>query len=92
MFTKHHFIAFFIFVIIFGGAAWLYPTWADYHRAKRRLVITRRDVRQQEMHNDSLREDIRRLKTESLSWERVARDKFGWCRKGEKVYEFKNGR
>ena len=89
MFSKHHVIALGIFVIIFGGGAWLYPTLNEYRLVKRRLIEKRHEVRQQEICNDDLSEDIHALKTDDYAIERVARDKFGYCRPNEKVYEFK---
>jgi cell division protein FtsB len=89
MFSKHHVIALGIFVIIFGGGAWLYPTWNEYRLVKRQLIEKRRDVREHEIRNDDLREDIHSLKTDNRAVERVARDRLGYCRPNEKVYEFK---
>lgn len=89
MFSKHHVIALGIFVIIFGGGAWLYPTWNEYRLVKRQQIEKHREVREQEIRNDDLREDIHALKTDDRAIERVARDRLGYCRPNEKVYEFK---
>ena len=89
MFSKHHVIAFGIFVIIFGGGAWLYPTLNEKRRVTRRLLEKRREVRRQEIRNDNLSKEIHALKTDNRVIEHVARDKFGYCRPNEKVYDFK---
>lgn len=88
MLNKHILIALFVFFIFVGGAVWLLPAWGEYQRTKVRLLEQQEEVQQEQIRNERLRQEIDRLKTDDRAKERVARNKFGWCKENEKVYDF----
>ncbi len=88
MFNKHCLIALFIFFIVVAGGVWLLPPYQEYRRTRGSLVLKRREVRQNQREKEKLREEILRLQTDDRAVERVARDKFSWCKPNEKVYDY----
>ena len=72
------------------AASLVYPSYLDYKKTQRQLYELDQKLLQQQRKNEELLEKAHDLKTNPKSVERVARDKFGWSRPGEKVYDFSN--
>ena len=64
------------------------PVYFDYNRTKLAIAEIERSLAEQRQEALSLRREITDLREDSKAIERVAREKFGWCRDGEKIYHF----
>lgn len=83
----------YVFVMLFAalmiaGALFLLPVYRDYRAAKQDLVEVERKLTDQKERIVKMRREITRLKTDYRAIERVARERFGYCRDGEKIYHF----
>ena len=78
-----------IIVVLFVAAVWwLHEPYQEYRKARtevRRIETRLLEVREQ---NERLREAIHALKTDPRAIERLAREKFGYCRPNETIYDF----
>lgn len=52
-------------------------------RLRRACAIVENDLNHQRVRNATLQRDIRRLQEEPLAWERIARERLGFARRGE---------
>ena len=66
----------------------LLPAYSDYHRTKGDVSELKQSLTMQEHEIQRLQREIRSLRTDYRAIERVAREKFGLCRDGEKIYHF----
>jgi cell division protein FtsB len=66
----------------------LVPRHMDYSSTRNDLSQIEAALLAEQKAHEDLRIDIHRLKTDPRAVEQVARDKFGLCREGEKVYDF----
>ncbi len=64
------------------------PAYRDYRAAQRDRNDMHLKISKQEQEILGLRRKITARKTDPRAVERIAREKFGWCRNGEKVYHF----
>ena len=76
--------------ILIGGIAFymIVPVYFDYRHTKLAISEIERSLAEQRQEALTLRREITALKEDSKAIERVAREKFGWCREGEKIYHF----
>ena len=85
-----------IIVIITSLTIWtgylIYPSYIEFKTTQRELHKIEQELLKQQQHNEILRERIHKLKTDRFAIERVAREKFGWSREGEKIYDFSDSR
>ncbi len=75
-------------VLLFAGAAVLVPAHQEYREATRDLMEVGEELARQEEQILRIRREINSLKNDYRAIERVAREKFGYCRDGEKIYHF----
>ncbi len=66
----------------------LLPAYSDYHRTKGDVSELKLSLTMQEHEIQRLQREIRSLRTDYRAIERVAREKFGLCKDGEKIYHF----
>jgi len=64
------------------------PAFRDYKAARHDLADMRTQIDKQEQEIRRLKREITALRTDRIAVERIAREKFGWCRDGEKIYHF----
>lgn len=84
-----HYIFSIILVLIGSTAAYfLVPAYADYRRASKEEQRLEQQLKDLEIEAQKLEETIHDLQTNPRAVERVAREKFGWCRDDEKIYHF----
>ena len=88
MAAKHYIIAFVVVCLIIGSCIWVYPAWDEYGRARSKNLELKQRILDYEAENEHLRAEIHKLQTDPRAIERVAREKFGWCRPNEKIYDF----
>lgn len=77
-----------VLILVLGSAAILLPAYYDYRRARSDLTRVQSELARQEEEMLRLRRDIRRLRTDYRAIEKVAREKFGYCRDEETIYHF----
>lgn len=83
---------YFIFVPLFAFFIWLsFSAFSEYDRY-RSAVSEYKEVDSELVQIDSecdlINRQISALKTNPRAVERVAREKFGWCREGEEIFSF----
>lgn len=86
--TKHTLIALVCVAIVGFAVAWLLPAWRERERTREALAELEQQLLKRQTENAALRAEITRLKRDPATIERVAREKFGYCRPDEKVYDF----
>ena len=64
------------------------PRYVERERLRDTVNDLQRRVTEQEQETRRLRREISQLRTDPQAIERVAREKFGWCAEGEKIYHF----
>lgn len=80
--------------LVLVGLALYYAAWAggysvwELWRLRRRLHDEEVAIRQLRQENDSLARWARRLAADPETWERVARERYGLVRPGERLYRF----
>lgn len=82
------------FCSMLGMMVWsvsmLYPSYTNYKHTKKDLYDLEQKILEQQKQKEGLLEKTHSLKVDPRAVERVARDKFGWSRPGEKIYDFSN--
>ena len=66
----------------------LMPAFADYRQARTQARELEEQLAELDVEMRDIGEELRGLKTDPRAVERVAREKFGWCRDNEKIYHF----
>ena len=66
----------------------LYPSYIEYKKTEKELHILEKDLLKQQKINEGFLKINHKLKTDPRMIERIAREKFGWSRSGEKIYDF----
>ena len=66
----------------------LVPTYLDHTKTREELHGLHARIAQQENRNAELRHEIRMLQTDSYTVEKVAREKFGYAKPNEIIYDF----
>jgi len=77
-----------VILVICGMAYVLLPAYADYKQSRREAEELEQRLLQVDLRSQEVRQRIQALKTNPAAVERVAREKFGWCRANEKIYHF----
>ena len=77
-----------LILVVCGMAYVLLPAYADYKQSRREAQELERKLLQVDVRSQEVRQRIHALKTEPAAVERVAREKFGWCRANEKINHF----
>ncbi len=81
--------------ILFGSAAifiagaslyFILPAFMDWREQKATRERLEKRLKQQNRDINKLQRRIHALRTNPQAIERVAREKFGWCRPNEKIY------
>ena len=66
----------------------LRPAYVEYRKTQDQLRDVNQALLLRQKESEELREEIHGLKTNPKAIERVAREKFGWCKPDEKIYDF----
>ncbi len=74
-------------VLLVGGLV-LYPHYCTYRNLRGDLSATEKTLAERQQEVMQLRKEIEDLRKDRRAIERVAREKFGWCREGETIYHF----
>ena len=78
-----------IFVVVCGVALYFtFPAYITYRQTNRTVRRLEGELARQEEDARALRRELTALRTDYRAIERVAREKFGLCREGEKIYHF----
>ncbi len=76
-------------LLILGTAGlMLAPHYLSYQTLKADLAQAQKQLEEQKQEVMQLQQEIASLRSDRREIERVAREKFGWCREGETVYHF----
>ena len=74
--------------IVAAGAAVLWPNYLQCQSLRGELAEKEKLAAEQQREIMQLKQEIEGLRKDPRSIERVAREKFGWCRDNEKIYHF----
>lgn len=85
---RHYLRELILIALTAGCAVWLIPYYNEYRKSVRTRAEKEQEVLEQAAANAQLRNRIFDLKTNPRAIERVAREKFGYCRPNEIVYDF----
>ncbi len=77
-----------VIAVICGAIYFLVPAYTQYCERKSQLQKIQQKVTRNRQSKKLLQQKIHALREDPEAVERVAREKFGWCRPGEKVYHF----
>lgn len=88
-FAKITGVLFFLFIVV-SGTYVMVPKYIKYNRTQTDLEKTEREVIRLESDVQKHRDELHDLTVKPSAVERVAREKFGLCRKGERVVIFKD--
>jgi cell division protein FtsB len=76
-------------LLVAGVAGYvLLPAYREYAQTKNEQEQLQSTLLEQQMQSDELRGEIHAIQNDPKAVERVAREKFGWCREDERVYHF----
>ena len=81
-------LAIVLIAVCCAGIYLVVPRYAEKKQLQKTLAELRQRITEQERETRRLRREISRLRTDPEAIERVAREKFGWCAEGEKIYHF----
>ena len=81
---------FFLLLIAVSGTFVIVPKYVKYNKAQQDLDKIEREVIALELDVQKHREELHDLTVNPSAVERVAREKFGLCRKGERAIIFKD--
>lgn len=87
---KPQYYIFSIALVIAGSVAayFVVPAYAKYQRSNREKERLERHLMELRLEKQDRENTIHALRTSPQAVERVAREKFGWCRDNEKIYRF----
>ena len=74
--------------ILTAAGFWVYPDYKKLKTAESEYNSLQSNLRQSKIENELLEADCHALTYNDRQIERVARNKFGWCKDKEKVYDF----
>ena len=66
----------------------IYPSYIEFNKTQNELYILEKDLLKQQKINERFLKINHKLKTDPRMIERIAREKFGWSKSGEKIYNF----
>jgi cell division protein FtsB len=84
----HYVFVVLVVALLLLSAFLIMPLYFEYRQVKLKLVDLDRSLAQQRRQSLELREEIEALRRDREAIERVARERFGFCREGEKIYHF----
>ena len=77
------------FLLVACAAAYvLLPAYREYAQTKATQKELQSALLERQMQSDRLRGEIQAVQEDPKAVERVARERFGWCREDERVYHF----
>ena len=88
MHIKYLIIAIMSVVIMTAVGFWVVPDYNRLKAAESEYHEQQNKLRQAKIENEMLEADCHALTYDDREIERVARNKFGWCRDKEKIYDF----
>ena len=86
--TKHILLATIMVTVLGGSAFWFTGAYFEYKEERKHLAEVELQILLQQQRNEDVLLTIDRLKNDPHEIEKVARNKFRWCRPFEKVYDF----
>ncbi len=86
--SRDYFFAFFLIALACVGAYFLLPAYRDYQATRAETRELQEENAELELQTQDVKSATHALQTDQRAVERVAREKFGWCREGEKIYHF----
>lgn len=84
-------VAILVMLLIFLTCASVYvllPAYFEHQKTQADLADLDKSLEQQRREMRELQKEINALREDHRAIERVAREKFGLCREGEKIYHF----
>ena len=85
---KYLIIAIASVVLISSAGLWLYPDYNEFKKTEKQYNDLKLKLMSAKAENEDLDSHCHALETDNREIERVARDVFGMCREGEKIYDF----
>lgn len=83
---------FFHLLVIAAVSLWsvymLLPAYTTYNQTSQRLREVEQNLLTEQQTKERLQDEIHRLQVDPHAVERVAREKLGWSREGEIIYDF----
>jgi len=78
-----------VLIVLFCVAIYLLlPGYTKYRETRTTVRQLKESLAEQDQQIQELRTELTKLRTDHEAIERVAREKFGWCSPGEKIYHF----
>ncbi len=87
---REYFLAAVVIIVACTSLYFVLPAYTKYQETRITVHRLQERLAEQEEAMKKLREELAGLKTDYRAIERVAREKFGLCKEGEKVYHFDN--
>ena len=78
----------FVCILLLGAGVFLLPAYAGVRQEKIKLQESLDDLQRYNQQLEKVKQQTAELRTSPVAVERVARNKFGLCREGEKIYHF----
>ena len=88
MVIRRYLMSLFIVLSIGWAAYMLYPSYTEHKKTQKELRDLEKSLLAQQKMNENLLKINHKLKSDPRMVERIAREKFGWSRAGEKIYDF----
>ncbi len=83
------YVKYFLFLgVVAAGVVWLINPYREYCRTKAALRELDQKMVEQDTRNEELRVQIFRLQNDPRAIEKIAREKFGYCRPTETIYDY----
>lgn len=86
--ARHYIFSILLVTLLSVSAYYLVPPYLKHQQVQKRENQLRRSLGEARLERIRLKQDIHRLKTDPEAVERVAREKFGWCKPDEHIYRF----
>ncbi len=87
---KKYFKLMVVLSLVIWSVRMIYPAYVEYSKTRLQLYEIEKKLLEQQKKNENVRIRNHKLKTDLKEIERVAREKFGWSKSGEKIYDFSN--
>jgi len=85
---RDYLLLFVLIVLCCVSLYFLLPAYGKYRHTRRTVYELRADIERQGREIEKLRREMGALRTDYRAIERVAREKFRWCKEGEMIYRF----
>jgi cell division protein FtsB len=86
--ASYYIYAVLLIVVVCLAVYLLLPAYTEYTQTRDETRTLQTEVNEVGLKAEELEEDIHALRTDPKAIERVAREKFGWCKENEKIYHF----